>query len=87
MRHGRHEGVLVQTPYDEHFVAALKALVPFTDRWFNEHRSGWWISKKFGDVATHLAHEHFGGTEIVDENGDRVVVTAAGERCKQESFL
>lgn len=87
MRHRQYDGVLIQTPYNEHFIAALKALVPFTDRWFNEHRGGWWISKGYADVVTHLAHEHFGGAEITDERGDKVVVTAAGERCRQERLF
>jgi hypothetical protein len=87
MKHRQHAGVLVQTPYDETFVARLKALVPFTDRWFNEHKAGWWVSQRYADVVTHLAHESFGGAEIVDEHGDRVVVTAAGERCKQSELF
>jgi hypothetical protein len=87
MRHHRHEGVLVQTPYSAEFVTALKAMVPYTDRIFNEHRHGWWVSQRYADVATHLAHQHFGGAEITDANGDKVVVTAAGERCKQSELF
>ena len=81
------EGVLVQTPFSLDFVLALKAMVPWDHRWFNEHKSGWWISGRYSDVITHLASEHFGGMEITDKQGDRVVVTASGERCKQEMLL
>ena len=77
-------GVLVQTPFSHDFIAVLKALVPWDHRWFSEHKSGWWISQKYSDVATHLASEHFGGMEVTDANGERVTVTADGERCRQE---
>jgi hypothetical protein len=80
-------GVLVQTPFSLDFITALKAMVPYNHRWFNEARSGWWVSQDYADVATHLASEHFGGMEVTDANGDRIVHTAAGERCKQEALF
>lgn len=87
MRFKGHPGVLLQTPFDKQFVRTLKNMIPFNCRWFNEHREGWWISEAYADVATHLAHECFGGTEITDQDGEKTVITAAGERCRQEDLF
>ena len=86
-KHNRQPGILLRFPFDRVFLEKLKAMVPYTDRIFNEYRHAWFISHRYADVATHLAHEHFGGAEITDENGQKIVVTAAGERCKQAELV
>lgn len=77
-------GVLIQTPFSLDFVRTLKAMVPFNHRLFNEHRSGWWISDEYSEVIIHLASQHFGGAEVKDANGERIMHSADGERCRQE---
>jgi hypothetical protein len=86
-KYNRQPGILLRFPFDRGFLDTLKRMVPYTDRIFLERRHAWFITQKYSDVATHLAHEHFGGSEIVDEKGERVVVTAAGERCKQAELF
>ena len=86
-RQGRYPGILLQTPFSKDFILKLKTMVPFNERWFNEHKSGWWISQQYADVAVHLASEHFGGASVVDENGERVFVGVDGARVKQEQLF
>lgn len=80
-------GILLRTPFDRGFNDQLKGMVPRANRWFNEHASGWWIAEQHKPVIEHMAREWFGGIEILDGEGEALVVTAAGERCRQERLL
>jgi len=86
-RYGRIPGVLVQFPYDEHLIAQLKAMVPRADRWYNEHRKGWWIAEPHRKLVEHLIREAFPkAVEIVDEEG-RAVTIEGDDRLVQERLL
>lgn len=81
-------GVLFQTPYDEMYVAQLKGLIPNKrDRWFNEHRRGWWIAEEHVDLVTHLTRETFGAMRVVDDEGHEIIEERSGERLEQGRLL
>lgn len=79
-------GVLVQTPFDEFYNAQLKAMIPKRDRWWNEHRTGWWIHEDYADTITFLAEQAFGAIIIVDDDG-REITHEGGERLEQGRLL
>ena len=80
-------GVLVQTPFDMEFVLQLKAMVPRHDRWFNEHRKGWWVAEVWAQVIEHLVRETFGAVVIVDEGGREITHERSGEKLEQGRLL
>lgn len=73
-RFGRIPGVLVQFPWAPHLNAAVKGLVPRADRWWNEHRTGWWIHERHKDLVIHLVSEAFPAVEYVDEDGTAITI-------------
>jgi len=79
-------GILVQTPYDEFFVGQIKAMVPRHERWFNEHRKGWWISAEWAPAIEHLVREAFGAVVVADQDG-REITHEAGEKIEQVRLL
>lgn len=88
MKLGGRPGVLVQTPYSEYFVQNLKASIPKGDRWWNEHRTGWWVSESYADLARHFVLEEFGVAIIVDDEGEeRTIDHRTGETLQQGDLL
>lgn len=83
----RRPGVGILTPYDEAFIAQLKAMVPRGDIWFNPYSKHWWVAIVHQDVVRHLVSEHFGTYELEDDDGVVVIHTAGGEQLHQESLL
>jgi hypothetical protein len=87
MRLSGRPGVLVKTPFSDAFLLQLKALVPYTDRWWNERAVGWWCAQPYQDVVEHIVRDVFGTYELEDEDGLVVTYTAAGEKLYQEELL
>lgn len=62
-------GARVETPYDEAFVAALKAQVPASDRVWTEGSKTWWVSSAHRDAVVALVVRCYGETVVVLEDG------------------
>lgn len=80
-------GILVQTPFDRFFVDQVKSMVPRSDRWWNDHRTGWWISEEYREPIEHLTRECFGAVVIVDEDGHEITHERSGEKLEQGRLL
>ena len=80
-------GVLLQAPSDRDFATQVNQHVPWDHRWRIETKAGWWISDAYADVAIHLARERFTSADFVGADGAQLVLTAAGEKCRQESLF
>ncbi len=87
MKLSKRPGVLVQTPYDEFLIAQLKAMVPRRDRWWNDHRKGWWIAEEHEKTVVHLVLQAFQYVVVVDEHGDAITHDNTGARLVQERLL
>lgn len=83
----RRPGVGVLAPYNEAFIARLKAMIPRGDLWFNPYSKHWWAAAVHVDIVRHLVSECFGTYELEDGNGDVVTHTPAGEQLVQETLL
>ncbi len=80
-------GVLLQTPYDEHFVGQLKTL-PHRERIWFAHRLGWWVSEEHAALGRHFLLECFGVAVIVDDKGNETVHDhRTGETLEQGRLL
>ncbi len=81
-------GMLFQTPYDETYVGQLKAMIGRRDRWWNDHRKGWWIAADSARLARHLTLEAFGVAVIVDDEGHETTHDQrTGETLEQGDLL
>lgn len=81
-------GVLLQTPYSDYFVQNLKASIDRRDRWWNEHRKGWWVAEEHARLARHFVLEEFGVAIIVDDEGEeRTIDHRTGETLQQGDLL
>lgn len=53
------QGYALHTPYDQSFVATLKATVPTTDRKWDKSLSAWIVSHNYGQAAQTLIAHHY----------------------------
>lgn len=86
MKLSGRDGILVQTPYDEIFVGQLKNMISRRDRWWNEHRKGWWVAEEERTLVMHLL-EMFGGTVVIVDQDGHEVIHEHGETLEQGRLL
>ncbi len=78
------DGYMLTSPYNEGFVAELKAMIPYRDRQWWASSKAWWIAASSFDVAVHLVRRYFGAHELIDaDTGEVIHVGADGTRVGQ----
>ncbi len=87
MKLRKRAGVLVQTPYDEFLNSQIKGMVPRGDRWWNDHRKGWWVAEEYRDIAIHLVLQCFQYVVVVDDEGEAITHDSTGAKLVQERLL
>ena len=56
--------LVVRTPYDPAFVAALKARIPHAARRWDRNRRAWLVDMSQRQTVVHLVEQHFGNVQV-----------------------
>jgi len=77
------DGWLVSAPYDEGFVAELKAHVRSGDRRWHAEAKNWWVAGEHHGMLVYLLKRFWEEYEVVQEDGSVEIITRSGERIRQ----
>ena len=80
-------GMLIDTPYNEDFVEAIKAGVPGRDRAWDPDEKVWWVAVEWAEYAAQLVAYHYGAHEVVDEHGCIEYHDADGTTARQDELF